>query len=70
MSLEYISAEFCCDECSTFFSVDLDAAYEPPKDWCLMDVAEDQIRAGMESIVEGEHFCRACTAKHDEADAA
>jgi hypothetical protein len=65
MSLKSVGATFACDECGTSFTVDIDAAYKPPEGWCVMDIAEDAVRAGMASAYGGDHFCDACTAKHD-----
>lgn len=65
MSLLEIKATFSCDECGTVFAVGLDAAYCPPTNWSLMDVAEDQVRAGLQSVQDNKHLCRKCTMKAD-----
>jgi hypothetical protein len=66
MSLEAITAKFECDECGKPFEASIDESYQPPPGWSMFDVAEDAIRGTVwETVNNGKHLCRACTAKDD-----
>ncbi len=58
-----IIAKFQCDECGEFFSTTLDPGYDPPEDWCVIDVAEDSLRGfGKHKVgADGQHYCEQCT---------
>jgi len=79
MSVHRIEAVIHCDGCGCEFSVEMDAAYNPPKGWSLFDAAIDAIRGGLRgtigprgtpSIQGGYHLCPACTRTVDAIETA
>ena len=78
MSVIKIRAYIECDECGAQFSVGMDPADKPNKDWTLWDMAEDAVRGSVEyedkswryglvsSVQDGKMLCKDCTTKADE----
>lgn len=69
-----IRARFSCDRCAAEFTVPLDPAYQPPSGWCILQVAEDGIRSGLDyrdskdrfgidfgSVRKNKHLCADCS---------
>jgi hypothetical protein len=74
--IKRIEAVVGCDHCGTEFSMDIDAAYEPPRGWSMFDIAVDSVRGGhrgrigpngVPSVQAGLHLCPTCTRVVDAA---
>lgn len=68
MTVSRIKGVIACDGCGARFTVDIDAAYKPPQDWAMFDVAVDAVRGGADgsSVQGGMMLCQKCTCMADD----